>query len=371
MDAANDDAVSFSIEQNLRDIYYDPARGFQSKERLYHRAREEGLGVTRKMVDEWLKEQDAYTRYKPIVRKLPSYRKTWVRNLGEQIQMDLVDMQKYSRENKGFKWILTSIEILSRFAFAIPVYRKDTKSMTEAVGELLDQFHTRFGEYPKLAQFDDGKEFYNVGVKYLLESHGVKYFSTFSEKKAAVVERFNRTLKGSMWKYFYSVGNYKWTEVLPNLVENYNDTKHSTIGVRPSSVNKKNEWQVWLRLYGGDIADYPAPKYRVGDTVRVSKYKNIFGRGFEPNFSEEIFKITKVYQGDPVTYEIEDHTGEVVLGRFYERELSEVNKQDNEYRIDKILKRKTVKGKKMAFVRWKSYGPDADSWIGADTIHGV
>ena len=66
------DAVSFSIEQNLRDIYYDPARGFQSKERLYHRAREEGLGVTRKMVDEWLKEQDAYTRYKPIVRKLPS-----------------------------------------------------------------------------------------------------------------------------------------------------------------------------------------------------------------------------------------------------------------------------------------------------------
>ena len=117
------------------------------------------------MVREWLKSQDVYTRYKPIVRKLPAYRKTWVRDLADQIQMDLCDMQKYSKENGGNRWIATSIEILSRYAFAIPVYRKDTKNMTAAVRELLRQFHDRFDTYLKLAQFDDGKEFYNVGVK--------------------------------------------------------------------------------------------------------------------------------------------------------------------------------------------------------------
>ncbi len=92
-------------------------------------------------------------------------------------------------------------------------------------------------------------------------------------------------------------------------MSNYN-TKHSSIGVKPTDVNKKNEWQVWLRLYGSDLSDYSTAKLRVGDTDRVSKYKNIFRRGFEPKFSEEIFEVSKVYQGDPVTYEIQDHTGE-------------------------------------------------------------
>ncbi len=84
---------NFNTEQQLRDIYYDPVRGFQSKERLYQKAKEQGLAVSRKSVEEWLKSQDVYTRYKPIVRKLPAYGKTWVKNLAEQIQMDLVDMQ--------------------------------------------------------------------------------------------------------------------------------------------------------------------------------------------------------------------------------------------------------------------------------------
>ena len=206
----------FNMEQQLCDIYYDLVRGFQSKERLYQKAKEQGLAVSRKSVGEWLKLQDVYTRYKPIVRKLPAYRKTWVKNLADQIQMDLIDMQKYSQENGGNRWILTSIEILSRYAFAIPVYREDTKNMTAAVRELLRQFHDRFGTYPKLAQFDDGKEFYNVGVKDRLDK---QYFSTLSEKKAAVLERFNRTLKNSMWKYFYNVGNYKWTNVLEKTCE--------------------------------------------------------------------------------------------------------------------------------------------------------
>ena len=116
--------------------------------------------------------------------------------------MDLVDMGKYKNQNEGYYWILTGIEILFRYTFVIPVYRKDMTNTAKGVTELLKQFKDCFGNYPNSVQFDDRKEFYNVSVKSLLEKHDIKYFSTNSDKKAAIVERFNRTLKTTMWKYF-------------------------------------------------------------------------------------------------------------------------------------------------------------------------
>ena len=138
------------LEQRLRDFYYDPKTGFQSAERLYKKALDDGLDVNRKQVKEWLKTQDTYTRYKPVVRR-HKFRQTFVNYLGEQIQMDLVDMGKDKNQNKGYYWILTAIEILSRYAFAIPVYRKDTNNMIKVVTELLRQFKERFSDYPQLA----------------------------------------------------------------------------------------------------------------------------------------------------------------------------------------------------------------------------
>ena len=109
--------------------------------------------------------------------------------------------------------------------------------MTKAVDQLLDNFRTRFGKYPNVAQFDEGKEFYNVGVRDLLKSHNVHYFSTQSDKKAAIVERFNRTFKTKMEKYFYSKGTRNWIDVLDDLTKNYNNTKHSSIHMKPKDVS--------------------------------------------------------------------------------------------------------------------------------------
>ena len=267
------------------------------------------------------------------------------------MQMDLVDMGKYGNKNKGYRWILTAIEILSRFAFTIPVYRKDTKNMTKAVEILLENFKKRFGKYPNVVQFDEGKEFYNVAVRELLKSHNVDYFSTQSDKKAAIVERFNRTLKTMMWKYFYSKGTNNWINVLDELAKNYNNTKHGSIHMKPKDVNKTNENMVWITLYGSPLGNLPLPKFRIGDTVRVSKYKSVFAKGYEANFTKEIFKVRKVLRGDPTVYELEDHEGEPIIGKFYEEELSAVNKKDDTYRVEKILKKKNG----MALVKWLGY----------------
>ena len=348
----------FVTEQKLRDIYYNPSTGYQSMERLYKKAKDEGLGVSRKLVKDWLKTQDTYTIHKPIVRK-HKFQRTFVKDLSEQVQMDLVDMGKFKNQNKGYYWILTAVEILSRYAFAIPVYRKDTKNMTNAIKSLLNEFKERFDNYPKTVQFDEGKEFYNVGVKNLLKERGIHYFSTKSNRKAAIVERFNRTLKTAMWKYFYNEKTHNWTTVLNDLVYNYNHTKHSSTLMKPANVNVRNKDQVWTTLYGYGLGEFPLPKFKIGDVVRISKYKNIFKKGYEANFTEEKFKVVKVFRGDPNMYEIEDEDGESIIGKFYENEMSSVKEDPHVYKIEKVLKKR----KGMVLVKWLGYDNEHNSWI--------
>ena len=357
-------------EQELREIYYNPKTGFQSAEKLYQKVLEDGLNVTRKEVKEWLKSQDTDTRYKPIVRR-HKIRQTFVNYLGGQLRMDLADMGKYKNQNKDYYCILTAIEILSRYAFAIPVYRKDTSNITKALSELLNKFKDRFGNYPNLVQFDDGKEFYDVGVKTLLEKHNIKYISTKSDKKAGIVERFNRTLKTVMWKYFYSKGTYTWIDVWDQFVDNYNNTKHSSILMKHKDVNKTNENDVWNTLYGDRYTHFQLPKYMVGDTVRIFKYKSTFTKGYEANFAEELFKIIKVIRGDPNFYELEDLECEPIIGKFYEKELLAVDKKDDVYKVEEILKRKKVGGKKMVLVKWLGYDSKHNSWTPESDIQNL
>ena len=138
--------------------------------------------------------------------------------------------------------------------------------------------------------------------------------------------------------------------------------------MKPADVNKSNEDQVWVTLFGDAVGDLPLPKFKVGDTVRVSKYKSIFSKGYVANFTEEIFKVKKVLRGDPNTHEIEDHEGEPIIGKFYEEELSRVDsKRDDVYRVEKILNRK----KGMALVKWLGYDSKHNSWIPEKDIQNI
>ena len=167
-----------------------------------------------------------------------------------------------------------------------------------------------------------------------------------------------------MWKYFYSKGTYNRVDVLDELAENYNNTKNGSILMKPADVNK-SENLVWVTLYASTVGKLPLPKFRVGDTVRVSKYKSIFGKGYEANFTQEIFKISRVLRGDSNMYEIEDHEGEPIIGKFYEDELSAVNKKNDTYRIEKVLRKR----KGMALVKWLGY--DSRSWMPIEDIKDI
>ena len=310
----------FDLEQELRDLYHNPGTGYRSVENLYKKVKEDGFKVTQQQVKSFLQTQDTYTKTFPKGTGKKKYRRTVLQDLGQQLQLDLVDMTEGRKDaNNGYRWILTSTEVLSRYAFTEPSKTKGGKDVAQAMEKILSEFKVRFGKYPDVVQYDDGNEFKNKDVNKLLDGLDIRHFTTlvkrggkaFFNRKAAIVERLNRTLKSIMWKYFAEHNTKKWLHILDDVTFNYNN-----------SVNSKDK--VWMTLYGKESENY-VPRFKVGDIVRVKKYHpgTRFVKGYTFNFTDEKFEITAVYNGDPVMYSVKYvESGEDIKGRFYQRELS-------------------------------------------------
>jgi len=257
-------------------------------------------------------------------------RRVIVRGYDDLWQADIVEMHPYSRFNKGYHYILTVIDVLSKYAWAVPLKSKSGSEMTNAIAEII----RKSGRRPKNLQTDMGKEFYNADVQRLVNKHGINHYSTYSVMKASIVERFNRTLKNDMWKMFTLNGNYKWIDLLSRLVSNYNARKHRTIGMRPVDVTPAIAERLLATVYSA-IKITGLAKFKVGDSVRVSKYKTVFEKGYTPNWTTEVFKIVKVQRTNPVTYLLEDYRGKSIAGAFYEYELHRATHPDI-YLVEKV-----------------------------------
>ena len=186
-------------------------------------------------------------------------------------------------------------------------------------------------------------------------------YSTFNEGKAVVIERFNRTFKANMYKQFTIQNNTIWYNILDELVKQYNNTKHSSIKMTPIEASKKkNQGTVYFNLFGNMEPLSAKQKFKVGDKVRISKYKRkVFDKGYTPNWSEEVFTVDKIQYTNPITYKLIDLNDEEIKGSFYEPELLRT-KQDV-FRIDKVIRRDYKK--KQALVKWKGYSDEFNSWI--------
>ena len=169
-------------------------------------------------------------------------------------------------------------------------------------------------------------------------------YSTYNEKKSVVAKRFIRTLKNKIFKHMAVISKNIYFHVLDDIVDKYNNTVHKTIKMKPIEVTDN-----YYAEYNEDPSNKKNPKFKVGDYVRISKYKSIFAKGYTPNWSEGVFIINKIKNTFPWTYAISDLNGEEITGSFYEKEFQKTNKKES--RIDKIVKRK---GDKL-YIKWKGY----------------
>lgn len=302
------------------------------------------------------KQQIVNEIHKPA-RKNFIRRPVILKGIDDLWQADLMDMQSLNKYNKGYNYILVVMDCFSKYAWAEPLKYKNKLNVTHAFQRVLAKSHRR----PVNLQTDMGTEFYNKEFQTLMRTHNINHYSTFSTKKASIVERLIRTLKNKMYKHFSLIGNYKWLGIpLEIILATYNNTKHRTIGYKPVDVNKAQELIIKenIKKSYNHISCQRKPKFKVGDQVRISKYKHRFEKGYTPNWSTELFTIKKIKNTLPITYHLEDRRKQTILGTFYEHELQK-SYCPGVYLIEKILKRK---GSKL-FVKWLGLKNEENSWV--------
>ena len=316
-------------------------------------------------VQNWLLKQDAYTLHKPARKRFLRNSYT-VNNIYDVFEIDLVDVQSLAKHNDKIKYLLNVIDVFSKQAYSEPLLNKTGVAITAAFSKIL----AKLKQTPTVVRSDRGKEFLNKSFQELLKQKGIEFqVCRNPDVKCSVVERFNRTLKTKMYKYFTYKNSYRYIDVLQKFLTAYNNTIHSSMGMAPSKINETNVLSVWQRLNSKQVKQKPV-KFKVGQTVRISKEKMRFAKGFEQNYSTEVFKIAKVIRKSPQpVYEIVDLQDTPIEGQFYNEELTPVIiTKSTMYKIDKILQQRVKNGRREYFVRWKGYGPEFDSWVSASNI---
>ncbi|KAK3728361.1 hypothetical protein QZH41_011396 [Actinostola sp. cb2023] len=199
------------------------------------------------------------------------------------------------------------------------------------------------GRQPRVLQTDQGTGFLNRHVQSFLKSLGIRHFVTYSDPKAQIVERFHRTTKNRLWRYFTAQNTHTYVDVLPEFVNGYNRAYHRSIRRSPDSVTHENAQEVWHMLYDDDAKPTPRRRFRfrVGDQVRMSKLARAFKKGYLPNWTEEVFVIASQMRGTPPRYKLNEWDGVPIEGSFYEHELQRVTvRPEDSVRVEAIVKRR-------------------------------
>ena len=201
-------------------------------------------------------------------------------------------MQLLSKYNKGIRFSLCVIDIFSKYAWVVLLKDKKGISIVKVFQSILKQSNSR---KTNKIWVDKGSEFYNAYFIRWLRENDIVMYSTHNEEKSVVAERLIRTLKSKIYKYMTSISKNVYINKLDDIVDEYNNTYHTTIKMKPIDVKDNTYINTDKEVNNKD------PKFKVGDYVRISKYKNIFAKGYMPNWSEEVFVIKKVKNTVPWT----------------------------------------------------------------------
>ena len=331
----------------------------------------ENINSTKDEVSKNLRKNDIYTRYKQY-KKARKYSPIYVYKKRELFQADLVSFTnpEYIKANDGYKFLFTTIDVFTKHAWVYPLKSKDCETTKKCFEDIL----SKCGKQPEKLQTDRGSEFMCAKFKNFLKSRNIHHYVSYSDRKCPVVERFNLTIQQILYKILDKNESLRWIDFLDKAMKIYNNRKHTTIKISPTDAEKgENEAsvrRVFLKRYSKVGSKPPKPKYKVGDTVRIWKYKRVFDRGYHENFTTQYFKIRKVLTNLPVVrYELEDVLGEQIIGSFFENEL--VPFEGLEFYRIKVIDSKGKGRNKKYLVHYLGWPEKFNEWISEDRMKDI
>ena len=278
-------------------------------------------------IEAFLRSNAVHSKHRRIIKKTFPRRKVISRFPFDLFMADLIEYPQLRFQNSNYRFILVMIDCFTRKVWAVPMKFKTAQWTADAFESV---FQT-FDKFPVHLVTDRGLEFYNSQVRKVFINYGINHYSikTKTKWKASMVERFIRTLKTRLQRYFTKNKTKKWLDVLDQFVANYNATPHSAHGLPPQDVSHENQEKVYKQLYP-DISLRTDCRLKIGDKVRKIVDKDLFEKGYTANWSDEIYKIKESRQSNTVCwYIITDLNDKEVPGIWYYYQLKLVARHDN------------------------------------------
>ena len=276
-------------------------------------------------IGDFLKSHDLHSKNRRIVKRKFPRRKVIARFPFEVWMADTINYLKFKRQNDNFAYIEIMIDCFTRKLYAVPMKRIDAEHTADAF-ETVFKFLPNF---PTHLVTDGGTEFFNSEVAQVMDNYGVNHYQcpTRSLSKASMAERVIRTLKTRISRYMQLNKTTRWIDILADLVENYNETPHSSTGFKPNEINSENQQIIYKKLYPSSLP--VTPKLNIGDKVRKLAKKTFFEKGYTQNWSDEIYIVIKRLSSNGVVwYKISTFDGEALPGIFYYYQLNLVSNAD-------------------------------------------
>ena len=284
-------------------------------------------------ISEFLRQHDIHGPYQRITKKIFPRRRIIARFPFEYFMADLIEYPRTKVINKGFVYILIVIDCFTRRIWSYSMKEKSAQWTAEAFSNV---FKT-FDEFPKNIITDGGLEFFNSSVRKVFDSFGINHFKspTKTNWKASMAERAIQTIKSRLEKYFAKTKKRIWIGIIDQIIQNYNETPHRSIGMAPLAVTDENRDEVYKQLYPNRSITIVC-KFKAGDRVRKKLEKTIYEKGYTKKWTDEIFVIKESRQSQGICwYKLLDLNGSVQPGIWYYYNLILVARNDTESRNEK------------------------------------
>ena len=324
--------VDYNLSKSLKDKHIADKKMIDSTNKLSYKDKQWGTFIVKNIINskkklgfgnDFTMNDLSQELNKPVINKFPR-KKIIVNYINEIHSCDLVDMTKYSRMNKGFKYIFTNIDVFSKYSYAFPIKSKK-------ISDIKPCFEKVFKERkPKFIWSDKESSFFSKEMFKFFKVNNVKIYYTNSNLKAVVIERSNRSLRKLMVKEFVKNNNTIWYNILSKLIKIYNNRYHNSIKDKPININKSNEKYIKDTIYTYNITN-EIPKFKINDIVRISlRRRELFDKPTSNiKWSEELFEIHSINKSNVISYKIKDMNNEVIKGIFYKKELQKSKMGEN------------------------------------------